>query len=334
MGLPVIPLPRLDKQEGQADFRAYLEHSLRDPFTLNLRDCTLMEIIAACKRAKSRLSPNYSKSIASLVYNLRALESEYRVTLQPIQVTDVFWSYFISFCIGRGLKASSVDTLCQQLRSILNWASKYNAHLSPTYDEFRVPKVQTVQIALTADEVSRIAYFDIDRFYADKRKDYRETMRRVRDMFVLSCNLFQRHSDMLRIDKSCFDRNIFTIIQQKTGNRAVVNIDLYAVDPRTTYRILEQYDYKAPYTGGIGNYNVHLHQLMKDIGFEETIRIEERQNGILKVQNIPKYKLISSHTARRTAITINVLRGHNVHAIKKCSGHIDLKVFDKYVKDD
>ena len=224
--------------------------------------------------------------------------------------------------------------MCQQLRSILNWASKYNAHLSPTYDEFRVPKVQTVQIALTADEVSRIAYFDIDRFYANKRKDYRETMRRVRDMFVLSCNLFQRHSDMLRIDRSCFDRNIFTIIQQKTGNRAVVNIDLYAVDPRTTYRILEKYDYKAPYTGGIGNYNVHLHQLMKDIGFEETIRIEERQNGILKVQNIPKYKLISSHTARRTAITINVLRGHNVHAIKKCSGHIDLKVFDKYVKDD
>ena len=130
-----------------------------------------MEVIAACKRAKSRLSPNYSKSIASLVYNLKALESEYRVTLQPIQVTDVFWSYFISFCISRGLKASSVDTLCQQLRSILNWASKYNAHLSPTYDEFRVPKVQTVQIALTADEVSRIAYFDIDRFYAKKRKD-------------------------------------------------------------------------------------------------------------------------------------------------------------------
>ena len=25
----------------QNDFRAYLEHSLRDPFTLNLKDCSL-----------------------------------------------------------------------------------------------------------------------------------------------------------------------------------------------------------------------------------------------------------------------------------------------------
>lgn len=293
-----------------------------------------MEIISACIRAKSRLSPNYAKSIASLVYNLRELESQYRVTLQTVQITDVFWSYFVSFCLSRGLKASSVDTLCQQLRSILNWAGKYNAVLSPTYDEFRVPKFQSVKIALTADEVSRIAYFDIDRFYADRRSDYRNTMRRVRDMFVLSCNLFQRHSDMIRIDKNCFDRNIFSIVQQKTGNRAVVNIDLYSIDPKTTYRILEQYNFKAPYDGAIGNYNMHLHQLMKDIGFDEMIRIEERQNGNITVRTVPKYQLISSHTARRTAITINVLRGHNVHTIKKCSGHTDLRVFDEYVRDD
>lgn len=334
MSAPVLSIHQLNKTKEQADFKAYLEHSLRDPFTLDLRDCTLMETISACIRAKSRLSPNYAKSIASLVHNLRELESQYRVTLHTIQVTDVFWSYFISFCIGRGMKASSVDTLCQQLRSILNWAGKYNARLSPTYDEFRVPKAQSVKIALTADEVSRIAYFDIDRFYADKRSDYRNTMRHVRDMFVLSCNLFQRYSDMIRIDKTCFDRNIFTIVQQKTGNRAIVNIDLYAVDPRTTYRILEKYDYKAPYDGSIGNYNSYLHDLMKDIGFEELIRVEERQNGVLQVRNIPKYKMISSHTARRTAITINVLRGHNVHSIKKCSGHTDLRIFDEYVRDD
>lgn len=101
--------------------------------------------------------------------------------------------------------------------------------------------------------MSRIAYFDVDRFYADRRKDYRETMRRVRDMFVLSCNLFQRHSDMVRIEKSCFDRNIFRITQQKTGNQAVVDINKYAVDAKTTYRILERYNYEAPYKATIGN---------------------------------------------------------------------------------
>lgn len=318
----------------QADFRAYLEHSLRDPFTLNLKGCTLMEVIHACTKAKSNLSPNYAKGISCLVYNLRELEKLYRVTLCPVQITDVFWGYFISFCMSRGLCSSTIDTLCQQLRSILNWAAKYNVTLSPTYDEFRVPRVSNAKIALTADEVSRISYFDIDRFYADRRKDYRETMHKVRDMFILSCNLFQRHSDMVRIEPSCFERNIFSITQQKTGNRAVVNIDLYSIEPKTTYRILEQYGYRAPYTATIGNYNFNLHRLMRDIGFCDEIRVEERLDGVLVSKNIPKWQLISSHTARRTAITVNVIRGHNVHALKRCSGHSDLRIFDEYVRDE
>ena len=321
-------------REVTEDFRTYLEKSLRDPFTINLRDRTLMETVRAAVKAKSRLHPNYGSSIAGLVYNLELLEKDYRVTLMPAQVTDVFWGYFISFCQDRGLRASTINTMCQQLRSILNWAVKYNAPVSPTYADFSVPKARNQEVALTADEVSRIAYFDIDRFYADKRKDFRDTMRRVRDHFVLSCNLFQRYSDMTRISPECFDRNIFRITQQKTGNVAVVNIDKYAIDAKTTYRILEEYGYEAPYKSEISNYNHKLHLLMKDVGLDDLVRIEERRNGRMVVENVPKWKLISSHTARRTAITVNVLRGHNIHGVKKCSGHSDLRIFDNYIRDD
>lgn len=328
VAIPIVAPP------VENDFRAYLEKSLRDPFVINLEELSLMEVIRACIRSKTRLHPNYEASIGGLVYNLGILEQKYRVTLMPVQVTDIFWGYFISFCQGRGLKASTIDTMCGQLRSILNWAVKYNATVSPSYGDFCVPKARIQEIALTADEVSRIAYFDVDRFYADRRKDYRETMRRVRDMFVLSCNLFQRHSDMVRIEKSCFDRNIFRITQQKTGNQAVVDINKYAVDAKTTYRILERYDYEAPYKATIGNYNFYLHQLMKDIGLDDPVRIEERVDGKLVTENVPKWRLITSHTARRTAITVNVLRGHNIHGVKRCSGHTDLRVFDNYVRDD
>jgi hypothetical protein len=328
VAIPIVAPP------VENDFRAYLEKSLRDPFVINLEELSLMEVIRACIRSKTRLHPNYEASIGGLVYNLGILEQKYRVTLMPVQVTDIFWGYFISFCQGRGLKASTIDTMCGQLRSILNWAVKYNATVSPSYGDFCVPKARIQEIALTADEESRIAYFDVDRFYADRRKDYRETMRRVRDMFVLSCNLFQRHSDMVRIEKSCFDRNIFRITQQKTGNQAVVDINKYAVDAKTTYRILERYNYEAPYKATIGNYNFYLHQLMKDIGLDDPVRIEERVDGKLVTENVPKWRLITSHTARRTAITVNVLRGHNIHGVKRCSGHTDLRVFDNYVRDD
>lgn len=315
-------------------FQTYLENALRDPFIVNLEGCSLRETILACVKAKTRLHPHYRDNVSSLLNNIRILEGQYNVTLQTIQVTDIFWGYFIAFCQGRGLKNSTIGTMCNQLRSILNWAVKYNAKVSPTYTDVQLPKARNNEIALTADEVSRITYFDIDRFYANRRKDYRRVMHQVRDMFVLSCNLFQRHSDMVRIDESCFDRNIFRITQQKTGSLAIVNIDKFSVDAKTTYRILERYQYKAPYKASIGNYNYKLHELMRDIGFTETVRIEEKKNGKIIVANVPKWELITSHTARRTAITIGVLRGLNIHSLKQCSGHSDLRVFDHYVRDE
>lgn len=215
-----------------AGFKAYLLQSICSPFVLNLEDSTLMEVINACVNAKSKLHRNYRESLGCLIHNLSILEKEYGVTLLPVQITDIFWEYFISFCQGRGLKASSIETMCNQLRSILNWAVKYNAKVSPTYGDFKVPKVHNQEIALTADEISRVAYFDIDRYYAKRRSDFRETMHKVRDMFVLSCNLFQRYSDMVRIEPSCFERNIFRITQQKTGSLAVVNIDRYSIDAK------------------------------------------------------------------------------------------------------
>ena len=322
-----------NEAEPLHDFRSYLEHSLRDPFTMNLKDCSLTEIIIACIKAKRKLHPHYKESLGCLTHNLHILEEYYHISLQSVQITDVFWGYFIAFCEQRGLKLSTIETMCNQLRSILNWAVKYNATVSPTYTDFDIKRPRNQEIALTADEVSRVTYFDIDRFYADRRSDFRETMHRIRDMFVLSCNLFQRHSDMVRIDPGCFERNIFRITQQKTGNLAIVNIDLYSIEPKTTYRLLEKYGYRAPYTATIGNYNYYLHQLMRDIGLVDPVRIEERHQGKLMAKNIPKWKLISSHTARRTAITVNVLRGHNVHELRRCSGHTDLRVFDNYVRD-
>lgn len=329
-----IAAPVFAQPQVQTDFRAYLVQSLLNPFTLDLQDCSLIEVIHAAIKAKSKLHPHYAEQVGCLLFNLQKLEAQFCVTLQPVQVTDIFWGYFISFCQEQGLKSSTITTICSQLRSILGWAAKYNASISPTFNEFSVPKTHNTEIALTADEVSRVAYFDIDRFYADRRADFRRTMERVRDMFVLSCMLYQRHSDMVRIEPSCFDRNIFRITQQKTGALAEVNIDRYSIYPKTAYRILEKYDYRAPYAASIGNYNHALHRLMKDVGLNDPVRVEERVNGKLVVENRPKWEMVSSHTARRTAITVGVLRGHNIHALRRCSGHQDLRVFDQYVKDE
>ena len=52
--------------QPQADFRAYLEQSLRNPFVLDLKDCSLMEVIRICAKAKSKIHPNYKETTRNL----------------------------------------------------------------------------------------------------------------------------------------------------------------------------------------------------------------------------------------------------------------------------
>ena len=95
-------------------------------------------------------------------------------------------------------------------------------------------------------------------------------------------------------------------------------------EPKTTYWLLKKYGYRTPYAATIGNYNYYLHPLMCDTGLTEPVRIEERRRGVLQVSTEPNRRMITSLTARRTAITVGVLRGHSIHALKSCSGHSDL----------
>ena len=43
---------------------------------------------------------------------------------------------------------------------------------------------------------------------------------------------------------------------------------------------------------------------------------------------------VASHTARRTFVTVNILRGKNIHAVKRCTGHSDLRHLEGYVRDE
>lgn len=70
------------------------------------------------------------------------------------------------------------------------------------------------------------------------------------------------------------------------------------------------------------------------MGLTDVVRVEERVNGVLVTENIPKWKMIASHTARRTFVTVNILRGKNIHAVKRCTGHSDLRHLEGYVRDE
>lgn len=310
-------------------FADYLDQSKNQTFILDLSNASLMEVIDQLILMKSKISPNYGRGYVCLKNNIKLLEREFNCTLQPCQITDVFWHHFVPFLLQRGLALSSIKTMCSQLRTTLEWASKHQAKISPTFDLIKLPSYCHQQIALTPDEVSHIYHYDISTI--KRRPQHLRKLETVKDMFVLSCNLGQRFSDMARIDKTCFDRNIFSIVQQKTGNHARVDIDKMSIDKTTTYKILEKYEYSSPLKTDISCYDKYLKELLSHIGFDEIIRRETKVNGYIEVECTPKWRLIGSHTARRTFATVNVLRGYRMAEIRRATGHKSESAFEKYI---
>ena len=257
-------------------------------------------------------------------------------------ISSVFWNYFVSYLADHGLKYSTISNLRACLMSVLNWSSKYGVKLNPSYAEVDIPNYTPSKISLTPDEISHIYHFKIGKEdtynfrlkkVAKLRKNKIETLERVRDMFVLGCNLGQRYSDLVRIAPENFKNGSFSITQQKTGNKAFVPINILSIDPKITFAILEKYGYHAPYVGDINNYNTYLHQLLHHIGegFMEEIHIDNKINGVIMRETKHKYKLISSHTARRSFATINTLKNIPRNKILRATGHSSEKAFVRYI---
>lgn len=329
----ILNIQRQEKNAFKAyspssDFGTYLQISKDQLFVLDLSQATLIEIIDEQIKVKQKLSPKYGKGMSCLKKHLRLIEEQFGCTLMPVQITDIFWIHFTHHLQCNGISIPSVKTLCSQLRSTLAWASRHRAVISPSYDVIQLPSCKHQQIALTPDDVSRIYHFDINSL--PKRPQYLRHLEKIRDMFILSCNLGQRYSDMIRIDKSSFEFNKFSIIQQKTGTKAIVDIDKFCVDRKMVYQILEKYNYSAPFVGDISSYNKYLKYLMKAVGLTEEIKRETKIAGLIQTERIPKYKLIGSHTGRRTFVTINLLRGIPLHEIMRASGHTSYSSFQKY----
>lgn len=312
------------------DFRAFLHQP--QTFVLDLSTASVAEALDELIKVKLVSNPKAGKQYFSLRKHFTRLEENFGITIMPDQVTDIFWSHFIAYLINDAhLALSSIRTICAQLKSVLSWASRYNCRIAPSYDRYTVPKYRKTQIALTPDEVSHIYHFDISSI--KRRPQYLRTLEKVRDTFVLGCQLGQRYSDLKRINRDCFERNIFSIVQQKTGNRARVDLDRLAADKATAYRLLEKYNYTCPLAIDTTDYDKYLKQLLQYIGgeFMEEIKYQRKVNGLIETITTEKYKMISSHTCRRTFATINILRGIPEAEIRRGTGHSSGTSFERYV---
>ena len=274
------------------------------------------------------------KRFHSLFKYILAIEEEYEFTVYPIVIGAMFLSQFEAYLIEKKLSPGTIAGLCNLLKTVVKWAALYGAKVAIDIDNFKIKSQDSKpKVYLSDEEIVRIYYYNID--FISGRPQLKKTLTKVKDHFVLSCFLGQRYSDTLRITPNNFHgaaKDTFQTMQLKTGNSAILNFDrVYGKYPKIVKEILEKYNYTAPWTGHITNYNRYLHLLCKFVGLNDEIKFEYKVKNVVKQKTYYKYQLVSSHVARRSFITNAVNRGVNNSVTKKASGHISDSSFNKYV---
>jgi hypothetical protein len=179
------------------------------------------------------------------------------------------------------------------LKTFLSWSEKRGYKPNPVYKQWEIIKRKYPPISLTMDELQKLESVELPK-HLDVARDY----------LVFEARTGQRVSDIKRFDKKDLDGFKWNNTPKK-GNRlnnkvVTIHFEGYCAP---AYWILQKYNFKMPFI-----HEQVLNKLIKEVcrmaGINNEIYIE-RWAGSKKVRITgKKYQFISSHTGRKTFITI------------------------------
>jgi len=263
-----------------------------------------------------------SKTLDKYKYLLKHLIEFSRTSkkdIHPMDMNHLFYDSYTHFLfVHKNMVNNTVGTDIQCLKTFLSNLEKEGIRVNPEYREFKKHRdTSHMAIALTEEDIQRIKDLELT------EKQLIET----RDLLIIQLHTAQRVSDLMSFKKEQIDfqNNTIRITQIKTGNKVVLPLTVAAKT------LFEKYDFRLPVQDK-ASYNRNLKKLCRLAGLEEQIETVKPQGHMRQILAKPKYELVSSHTIRRTAITLLLRKGVLPEYVMKVSGIKTYSVFQQYIK--
>lgn len=251
--------------------------------------------------------------------NLTEFEIKHQTVLTFKNADIDFYNSFVKYLSGLGLGQNTIGTRIKIVKTILNNANDRGIAVSTDYKKksFAKPKEETENIYLNETELTAIYNLT----------DLPKHLESVRDMFLIGCYTGLRYSDLIRLTKdNITSDNTIKIKTLKTEK--IIDVPIHS----KVKQILEKYNYQLPKPISNQKYNEYIKDVVKEAEIKEPIlkqyRIKGKQVNITEL----KYKLVTSHTARRSFATNAFLSDVPVLAIMRITGHKTESAFMKYIK--
>lgn len=242
------------------------------------------------------------------------------VNFDSINLT--FYSSFTKY-LSQDLEMSinSIGKYIKTIKTFLNEATErgFNENLEFRKSKFKTISEETDAIYLTADELKII-----------EEKDFSQkpNLERVRDLFLLGCYTGLRFSDFSQISQENIieSKSIIQIRTQKTKEK--VSIPIHPI----VKRILVKYENSIPKAFTNQIMNKYLKDIVEICEIDTPTEITTSKSGLVQKSTVPKHKLVTTHTARRSFATNLYLADIPSISIMKITGHKTEKSFLRYIK--
>ena len=234
------------------------------------------------------------------------------------KINNRWYVDFKHFCEQK--KKHQVNTFGRNLgllKTFLGYCLEEGHTKNDQFKKFVVKREVTHQEVLDMNEVKRMYAYDLSE---NKR------LERVRDVFILGCLTGMRYSDYKRIKRENIVNDVIRMREVKDKSKTL-EIPLSS----WTKKILEKYNYNLPVISE-QKFREYVKETARLVGFTEQVIVASRIGNTIKEESKRRCDLISTHTARRTFITIMKNKGVPDKVIMKITGHKSLSSFHRYYR--
>jgi integrase len=240
---------------------------------------------------------------------------KYKITFDTIN--QKFYTEFTDFCmIGRGHINNTFSRNVGLVKTFLFWALKNGYTYKADFINFKKkPRVITNQIALKKEDLEVLL----------KTEMTSKKLERVRDVFIFSCVTGMRFGELKFVARSSIDGKTLLLKEEKGSGKRSREIPLSGI----ALYILDKYDYKLPIIAN-QKHNDYIKDVFEDAGYNHNVEKTSTRGKEVIREILPFYKRVSSHTARRTFITMMKRKGKSDKLIAEISGHNDMKTLNQY----
>ncbi len=244
---------------------------------------------------------------------------KYKLTYSTI--TSKFHTEFTDYCMtDLGHINNTYSRNLGLFKTFMLWSLVKGYTYNDDFKSFKKKKrVITNQIALKNDDIQRL----MEQEFETKK------LERIRDIFVFSCVTGMRFGELKLISKINIVNGSIELREEKGAEKETRTIPLNDV----AVYILRKYDFQLPLKAN-QKHNEYIKEVFKATGYTHEVEKTTTKGKEVIRETMPYYERISTHTARRTFITMMKGKGKSDKLISKITGHKDLKTLNEYYQVD